>query len=189
MLSVAPLALLAHLSLRARSRVRPVRLKGVLRAFSRSSGVLLGESECSFVAIPFAADRIRCARSTSANASETSRSRRTFALAFDALRSASNSARTPSNFRAATTRSLSAFSFSASAFCVSARDLKSSARRLSMSLKASSSGILTPPTSRTLKVYQSIYKYMLVYTGYTVIYLYIQVYTNIMIHIQTYTVT
>ncbi len=33
------------------------------------------------------------------------------------------------------------------------------------------SGILTPPTSRTLKVYQSIYKYMMVYTRYTGIYL------------------
>ena len=51
------------------------------------------------------------------------------------------------------------------------------------------SGILTPPTSRTLKVYQSIYKYMMVYTLYTDMYLYILVYQNNIGHIQAYTVT
>ena len=55
--------------------------------------------------------------------------------------------------------------------------------------KIYASGISAPPTSQTLKVYQSIYKYMMVYTSYTDIYLYILVYQNNIGHIPAYTVS
>ncbi len=106
----------ARLTTRDGDRVRPVRWRGVLRAFSQP------------VSIPF----------LPGERESTSRARRSCA-ACNASCALSRWTCICFNFSLAWMHSLSAFSFSPSAFCFSARDLNSSARRLSMRLKASSS--------------------------------------------------